>query len=106
MNSITENEKTALNYYTEQWLYRNKHYWGLVVKHIYIVLTIILFPNITEKVEMLPETQIPVCCFPILGIFVSAMFVYLLCAEGDRMAKQMDSINEILEFIGYKKKNS
>ncbi len=76
MNSIGENGKTALAYYNEQWIYRHKHYWDLVIKDVYIGLTVILFPNITEKVNMFPKTVIPQEIFPILGVLISAIFVY------------------------------
>ncbi len=101
MNSNNEKEKIALDYYKEQWIYRNKHYWNLIVKDLYLVLTIILFPNITGKMDVLPNTKIPLCLFPWVGIIVSILFTYVLLAEAERTLKQSDVINKILVKMDY-----
>ena len=101
MNTNNEKEKIALDYYKEQWIYRNKHYWNLIVKDLYLVLTIILFPNITSKIDMLPNTKIPRGLFPWIGIIVSIVFTYILLAEAERMLKQSDVIEEILKEMDY-----
>ncbi len=101
MQSNNEKEKNALDYYKEQWIYRNKHYWNLLVKDVYLVLTIILFPNITDKIELLPKTKIPLWLFPWTGIVVSILFTYLLLAEAERMLKQGDVISKILTKMNY-----
>ena len=101
MQSDIEKEKTALDYYKEQWIYRHKHYWNLLVKDLYLVLIIILFPNITDKAGMLPQTKIPLWMFPCAGIVVSFLFTLLLLAEAERMSKQNSVIKKILAKLDY-----
>ena len=99
--TITENEKTALDFYKEMWIYRHKHFWGLVVKNLYICLSVILFPNLIEKIVSLPQEDISYVVFRIAGIILSVLFCYLLLCENARMSKTSESISEILTKIDY-----
>lgn len=95
-----DEKKALLEYYADQYKYRNTHYWRLVVEDIIICCILILFPYLTDKLGIQASSTISEISFRILGIFVSILFTYLLLAEGSRMKAQKKSILALIQDIG------
>lgn len=82
-----ENDFKVLNFFQDEFYYRHKHYWSLLIKSFTFVLLITTLP-ITTGVLGFSVLEMPkwiLCCFPILGIIISSLSTYVLCGEARRM---------------------
>lgn len=86
-------------YYKDDWYYRNKHYWGLVVKHIWVCLVVIIFPYVCSFFNVVLSDKISFWAFRIVGLIVSVFFVFLLLCENMRMRKSKEALNDLIKEI-------
>ena len=95
-----DEKKALLEYYADQYKYRNTHYWRLVVKDVIICCIIILFPYLTDKLEIQASSTFSETSFRIIGMLISILFTYLLLAESSRMKAQKERITALIQDIG------
>lgn len=102
-NGEKDKRVELLNYYADQWKYRNTHYWSLVIKDIYVCVIIILFPYLTNAINIAPSTNLDNNFFSHFGIIVSVIFTYLLLCENSRIVETRKVILKLIADIGEKK---
>ena len=83
-----ENDLKMLNFFQNEFYYRHKHYWSLVIKSFTFVLFVTTLP-ITTGVLGISVAKMPkwiLYCFPVLGMIISSLSAYILCGEARRMS--------------------
>lgn len=85
--------------YLEEWKYRDNKFWQLWLKMIYVSVIVNVIPFLYERFF---KGLIPLIFFPILGIVVQFIFLYMLVA----MHKRYIAIGNTLKRINdmFKKK--
>ncbi len=91
-----EKKKVLIEYYSDMWKYKNKHFWWLVPIHIFTGIFIILFPYISEILSIECLNIFTSRFYSIFGIIISAIFTYFMICEGDRMRKIGNQLKKLL----------
>lgn len=83
-----------LNVYLTEWTHRDSLLWSQVFKYFYATLVVIFLPNIAGFLGInLPN--IPSIIFPILGILLSAVFLYVSMGY----AKRLEAIGKTYQHL-------
>ncbi len=82
-----ENTLRMLDYYQNEWLYRHKHFWNLLIKLFVFNLFIAVLPFISNVYEIEFENlEILKFIFPIAAFVITGASTYALFIEADRMS--------------------
>lgn len=77
-----------MKYYQEEFMYRHKHYWDLVVKFFVLFVVVSTLPIISGilGVELKELSQKNLICFPLIGVIIAIFSRYILLGEVKRLA--------------------
>lgn len=83
----------ALKYFQDEFQYRHKHFWNVLIKLFVLDVVILLFPFSTEifGISLVPIKPEYIVCFPIFGALV-AILTYLVLNDE---AKKISAVNEV-----------
>ena len=86
------NDLEMLKYFQEEFMFRQKHYWDLLIKLFALTLGVTILPIASEvfSISIKPIPQNYLLCFPALGFLISLFSFFLLRKE----ARKMSSVNE------------
>lgn len=83
-----ERDYKMLMYFQEEFVYRHKHYWSLVVKSFLLTIGITIIPIVSEIFGLSFNDVVSKfsLIFPILGIFLAIESFYLISKEANRIS--------------------
>lgn len=94
----TEELLTLMNIYYGEWAHRDSLMWKQVCTFFFAAFIVILLPfsdiwgiNLTEI--------IPDYLFPVAGIVLSLIFLYITIQYAHRLSKSSDTCRELIEFL-------
>lgn len=86
---------SLLNVYLSEWSHRDIQLWSKAIKLYYVILVIILFPNITNFFNVvLPP--LPAIIFRLIGLFLSLIFLYVTFGYAIRFQTIADTYQSII----------
>lgn len=86
---------SLLNVYLSEWSHRDIQLWSKAIKLYYVILVIILFPNITNFFNVvLPP--LPAIIFRLIGLFLSLIFLYVTFGYAIRFQAIADTYQSII----------
>ncbi len=83
--------------YEKEWEYRDSSFWNIYFKILFMEITINLVPFLYKEYC---EDVVPLVLFPIVGIILNFVFLYILLAVNSRyvaIGKALRRINDMLE---------
>lgn len=90
--STFQQDLEMMRYFQDEFMFRHKHYWDILVKFFTLTVIISILP-IASQVFGIALNTIPhryLLCFPALGLIVSVTSLIILLSE----AKKMSSAND------------
>lgn len=87
-----EHDIEMMKYFQEEFMFRQAHYWEILIKLFTLTIVITILPIATE-VFGISLSNIPhefLLCFPGLGVIISLLSLFLLGKE----AKKIKAVNE------------
>ena len=94
----TEELLCLMNIYYAEWAHRDSLMWKQVCTLFFAVFIIILLPFIKIWDITLADV-IPHFLFPILGIVLSFVFLYITTQCADRLSKSTETCRELIEYL-------
>lgn len=98
-----QNDKQMLDYFQNEWLYRHKHYWGLVLKLNAFNFTVSLLPFITSLFGVdIKLDRFPPVIFPVAGIVLAIVTYWIITDEAKKLSavgKAKYRINESMDAL-------
>ncbi len=95
---MTNNEIIQLYIsYEKEWEYRDSSFWNIYFKILFMEITINLVPFIYKEYC---EDMVPLIIFPIVGIVLNFVFLYVLLAVNSRyvaIGNALKKINNLLD---------
>ncbi len=88
-----------LNYYQDEWKFRQTHFWNLAIRMFTLNLIITMLPFVNSIGGMVMINRIPPYAFLIAAIIISLIELFILLAEGIRhidVGKTKTRINGML----------
>lgn len=88
-----------LNYYQDEWKFRQTHFWNLAIKMFTLNLIITMLPFVSSIGGMAIISRIPPYAFLIAAIIISLIELFVLLAEGIRhidISQTRSRINNML----------
>ena len=93
-NNINEIQQDfeALKYFQDEFQYRHKHFWNVMIKLFVLDVVILLFPFSTEilGISLAPIKSEYIICFPLFGALIAILTFIILNDE----AKKISSVNK------------
>lgn len=97
----TENKIALMNVYLSEWSHRDTLLWHEIYTYFYSTLIVILLPNIAKFIGIdLPD--LPRLLFPIVGIILSIVFLYICLGYAKRLQAAGDSYQKIINMLPVK----
>lgn len=85
-----------LNVYLSEYIYRDQVLWSNLFKMYYVVLIVILLPNLTNYFQIeLPN--IPIIIFRLIGLLLSFVFLYITLGFAIRVQAIVDTYQQIID---------
>ncbi len=93
---------TLMEIYLSEWQHRDSMLWQQVFKYFYVTLIVIILPNIAEflKIALPPINK---KLFPIIGIFMAVMFLYVGIGYALRLKAIGLTYTRMMQLLGNKK---
>lgn len=93
-NDINEIQQDfeALKYFQDEFQYRHKHFWNVMIKLFVLDVVILLLPFSTEilGISLAPIKPEYIACFPIFGALIAILTFIILNDE----AKKISAVNQ------------
>lgn len=88
---IFDRDYQMLNYFQEEFIYRHKHFWNIVIKSFLLTITITIIPIVSEIFGLTFNDIISnfLLVFPAMGTALAIVSFLLLLDEG----KKMEAVN-------------
>ena len=83
--------------YESEWEYRDSSIWNIVTKMFVVTLTTILIPFLYKEYC---ENYVPLIIFPVAGIIMDCVFLYILlsaCKRYEKIGNTLFKINSMLD---------
>lgn len=97
--STFEKDLAMLKFFQEEFLYRHKHYWDVLMKTFLVAVVVTVLPIVSEvlgvKLDDLPRQYL--FFFPALGAAISLLSYDLLRRESDRLNRVGGFKNDLLQ---------
>lgn len=88
-----------IKFYQEEFMYRHKHYWDLIIKFFVLFVVVTTLPIISGVlgVELKEVTQKYLVCFPIIGVMIAVFGRHVIMKEVKFMASANNTKYRIIQ---------
>ena len=87
-----EHDLAMLNYFQEEFMFRQKHYWDILIKLFALSIIVTILPITSEVfgISLISIHQRFLLIFPAIGLIISLCSLFLLLGE----AKRIRAVND------------
>lgn len=97
----TDSIISLMNIYLQEFIHRDKHMWSQNYRFFFASLTIMLLPNLTERLGIaIPQFfSSYVWLFPLMGIIIAIVFLYVSLGLAKRFQASSQTYNKIIKLL-------
>lgn len=91
-----------LGIYLEEWKHRDEILWIQSFRFFYATLIVMLIPNLTTYLKICLPSSIPVKAFPVIGLIMSIVFLFISLQYAMRLSASADTYEKIINILDEK----